>query len=356
MDEKFRPNSFRVTDFISWQETGSLDLNPKFQRRAVWKAGAKSYLIDSMHKGLPVPLVFLRERLDLGSGQTIREVVDGQQRLRTVLSYVAPNSLKDFDPKRDGFVVSRNHSRELAGKEFHELSDDSKERIYSYEFSVQTLPRGMTDSDVLEIFARLNSTGQTLSAQELRNAAYFGALKTLMYRLAFRYTDQWLAWGVFTPDQLARMAEVEMTSDLVYNILNGLSSKSQARLNRMYREYDQDFSGTKDVERQFCAVMDTIQTRFGEHMKRSAYSREVHFFTLFVYTYDLMFDLESDEFLRKPGRLPSSYEVGLAEASRRLKSLEVPANVLDAFARASADYGRRRTRLEYLREVVDLAG
>ena len=39
------PNQFRVADFLSWLKDGSLNLNPPFQRRSVWKPAAKSYLI-----------------------------------------------------------------------------------------------------------------------------------------------------------------------------------------------------------------------------------------------------------------------------------------------------------------------
>jgi len=41
---------FKIADFISWQKNGQLKLSPEFQRRAVWKPGAKSYLIDTIVK------------------------------------------------------------------------------------------------------------------------------------------------------------------------------------------------------------------------------------------------------------------------------------------------------------------
>jgi hypothetical protein len=38
---------YRVGDFVSWQKAGTLELSPAFQRRSVWKPGAKSFLIDT---------------------------------------------------------------------------------------------------------------------------------------------------------------------------------------------------------------------------------------------------------------------------------------------------------------------
>ena len=53
--------SFKVADFVSWQKSKALELSPRFQRRSVWKPGAKSYLIDTILRDFPVPIIFLRD-------------------------------------------------------------------------------------------------------------------------------------------------------------------------------------------------------------------------------------------------------------------------------------------------------
>ncbi len=88
--------TFKVSDFISWQKHNMLILNPKFQRRSVWSSGAKSYFIDTIIRGLPIPVIILRDiKTDLSSFEAKKEVVDGQQRLRTIISYVVPCLLRD---------------------------------------------------------------------------------------------------------------------------------------------------------------------------------------------------------------------------------------------------------------------
>jgi hypothetical protein len=110
---------YRVADFLSWQRGGTLVLNPDFQRRSVWKKGAKSYLIDTIVRNLSIPIIFLRDLpADLQTLQAKREVVDGQQRLRTVLAYIAPDSITNFDPGRDDFRIDSVHNGELGGKTF----------------------------------------------------------------------------------------------------------------------------------------------------------------------------------------------------------------------------------------------
>lgn len=345
---------FSVSDFLSWQRQGLLELNPPFQRRSVWKAGAKSYLIDTVVRGLPTPLIFLRERTDLDTFDTTREVIDGQQRLRTLIAFVEESALKDFDPVRDRVLVQRQHNPEIAQKKFGSLDKAVRERILKYEFSTHVLPTSTEDRDVLTIFARLNSTGTPLNHQELRNAKYFGVFKTLMYELAYEQLERWLGWGLFDADGIARMAEVELTSDLAANMIDGLSGKSQPGLGRLYLKYDDSLSGEAILASRFRATMDTIEDVLGPVLRQTVFSSQVYFVTLFQLVYDRLYGLGSQlgdrDVSARP--LPHGMRDRLLAASNDLRTENVPEDVLDAVRRASADSGRRRTRLEYLSAAV----
>jgi uncharacterized protein with ParB-like and HNH nuclease domain len=93
--KSFDSRTYSVNDFVEWDSQKQLVLNPAFQRRAVWSEKAKSYLIDTILRGKPIPKVFIRQKLNVTTKTSIREVVDGQQRLRTILSYL-----------RDGFALA----------------------------------------------------------------------------------------------------------------------------------------------------------------------------------------------------------------------------------------------------------
>ena len=56
---------YKVSDFLSWQRADSLSLSPSFQRRSVWPIAAKSFLIDTVVRGLPMPIIILREQTNL---------------------------------------------------------------------------------------------------------------------------------------------------------------------------------------------------------------------------------------------------------------------------------------------------
>ena len=200
--------------------------------------------------------MFLRERhTDLNSLEPAREIVDGQQRIRTVITYVAPHLLKKLNKNREPFTILSAHNEELAGKEFEQLSTSIKRRILDYQFSVHVLSSETDDREVLQIFARMNSTGTKLNAQELRNAKFFGEFKTSMYETALRHLSRWRAWNIFTEDNISRMDEVELTSEFAIYMLQGISARNKLMLDRIYDEKDSYYPEREEVERRFDIVM-----------------------------------------------------------------------------------------------------
>jgi hypothetical protein len=289
MPSKSTKTVYTVSDFLSWQRAKSLVLSPNFQRRSVWSASAKSYFIDTIARGLHVPIIFLREQTDLRTLESIREVVDGQQGLRTIIAYIDYSLLSDYKAEWDAFEIRRLHNPELAGKPFDKLPADMKRRILNYELSVHVLPSDTDDREVLQIFARMNSTGMKLNHQELRNAAYYGAFKQFNYKLAYEYLYSWRKWKIFSEVEIARMVEVEETGELVLLIMNGIKNKSQNALTNTYGNYDDDFPAVEEVANRFRAVMDTIELTLGEKIKETVFSRKTLFYTLFSFYYDYMY-------------------------------------------------------------------
>jgi uncharacterized protein with ParB-like and HNH nuclease domain len=78
---QIEPTPYNIGDLYQWYKDGTLILQPKFQRREVWSKNARSYLIDTIVRGYPIPKLYVRQQIDLDTGKSIREVVDGQQRL-----------------------------------------------------------------------------------------------------------------------------------------------------------------------------------------------------------------------------------------------------------------------------------
>lgn len=343
---------YKVADFLEWQRVGNLDLSPEFQRRTVWKPGAKSFLIDTVSRGLPTPIIFLRDRIDLSAMKPTREVVDGQQRLRTLLSFIDPKSLGNkWDPERDDFTVQKNHNAELAGKKFSELDPSIQRQLLDYSFSTHVLPSSVEDRDVLRIFQRMNSTGEKLKPQELRNAEFFGEFKTTMYELALEQLERWRNWGVFTGDEIARMKEVELTSDLAVIMLDGYGAKSQAKITKFYEEYNDAFPKVRRLSQRFRAMMDAIDELLGPELKKTVFSREIWFVVLAYFVYRELYDGRDLSVNFKRRRLPKNLTSRLLKVSEQIRSgADIPPDVLDAIRGASSDQKSRSARLRFVEE------
>ena len=342
--------TYRVSDFVTWQRHGTLILNPAFQRRTVWKPGAKSYLVDTVLRGLPMPLLFLRDRPSrLTTYEPDREVVDGQQRIRTLVSFIAPDSLPDFDPHRDEFKISRAHSRQFAGRTFEELPPEVQADILDYKFSVQVFPSDTDDRDILQIFARMNATGVRLNDQELRNAEWFGEFKTMMYELAAEQLPRWRNWSVFTDYNIARMEEVELTSEFAQLMFRGISGRSRAALDNLYQEYDDSFPAADEVARRFRYTFDSIDDKFRQDLRRSPLRRKTLFYSLFAVFYDTHFGLSSDLSTKRPRPVKADQLEWIKEAGQAIKDKQAPDEVLEATSRRTTHVSSRTQVFEYLR-------
>ena len=345
---------YKVSDFLSWQRAGTLKLSPSFQRRSVWKKGAKSYLIDTIIRGLPIPILFIRERrTNLTSFEPIREVVDGQQRIRTLISYISPDILDDIDEGRDVFTLMKSHNKEFAGKTFSRLPDDIQARILDYHFSVHVLPPGIDDREVLQIFARMNSTGTKLTHQELRNAEYFGEFKTSMYETGFRHLNRWRKWKIFTEDNISRMAEVELTSEFAIFMLNGITAKKKIVIDSAYDHRDNKFSERKEFERRFDSVMDSIDDTLGSDMPLLPFKNKTIFYGLFIAFCKVLFNEIPLTEYRKPKAITQKQINSLKGFAGKLEDKEIPLELLKAITRRTTDLLSREDLDKYFMRALE---
>src|SRR5262249_3723288 len=132
-----------------------------------------------------------------------REVVDGQQRLRTLFDFIAGK-----------LRLGRQIDAPWAGRTFTQLKPEQQESLRMYKFYVYQY-QNVTDQTILEIFARINTYSVPLNSQELRNGKYFGHFKSTVYQLGLDYLNFWRAAGIFTERAIARMQEAELTSELI---------------------------------------------------------------------------------------------------------------------------------------------
>jgi uncharacterized protein with ParB-like and HNH nuclease domain len=191
MQQQFETVNTSIKEISGWNEKDELVLQPRFQRRDVWSDKARSYLIDTIVRGKPIPKLYMRMIINPRTKRIAREIVDGQQRLKSVLMFLD-----------DAFKISRTHNEKYGGKYFSDMDDDIKEDILNYRFAIDVLEE-TPDEEVHDIFARLNTYSTTLNYQELRHAKYFGEFRASTYSLAYEFIPFWIKNNIFSDKRCA---------------------------------------------------------------------------------------------------------------------------------------------------------
>lgn len=302
-------SSYSVTDFQQWMESDNLVISPKFQRRGVWNRSARSYLIDTILLDLPVPPIYLRVTQSEDKKKTIREVIDGQQRISAVLDYVS-----------DKFPLYKNIDSDCVGKYFSDLEKSDQSQILGYSFICEVF-KGVQDADILKIFARLNTHSVKLNSQELRNGRFFGEFKQTAYALAFQHLEFWRQQRIFTEMGIARMNEVELTSELLIAMMAGLQDKKKS-IDEFYASNEDEFPGKRKLTIQFRQVIDEIVEAVGDELSETEFRRSPLFYSMFLAIFHRIHGVpELDIDTPALGKLSRQDKVGLQDAIQRLSNV-----------------------------------
>ena len=265
---KFEQTIWPVKRLVDEHNAHRLNLNPPYQRNDVWTAKAQQKLLESILSGKAIPTFFILQK----DNKTF-EMIDGQQRARTILGY-----------ERNMLVDHENHTFE------ERLSKSAKRKdvqsaFLNYPLSV-TLVMALDDNESIEdYYALLNSSGLRLNRPELKKAEYFTTnFLKLVQELASDERLQNLK--LFSASSSARMNDVDFVSELVSLIRFGISDKKEKVdqlyeddvLKGEYRALKEAFSKMIDIFQSFNQSTPLIRTR---------YKQKNDFYTLFYLFYTI---------------------------------------------------------------------
>ncbi len=224
---KRRSTTQDISWFLDLYRNDQLDLNPSYQRRSVWTEKDRKYFLDTVFRDYPCPAIFLHKEIN-GAGKQIYHVVDGKQRLETIIHFVENKIAidKDFEDMN------------IAGKKWKNIENDAslKKRFWDYVLPVEFIDtiEGIVINDV---FDRLNRNVKKLERQELRHAKYYGWFITKAEDESEK--EEWWNLGVVTKARMKRMKDVQFISELLIIILkNRIDGFDQDYIDQIYADYD----------------------------------------------------------------------------------------------------------------------
>lgn len=345
---------------ISWFQDhykgGRLAIRPPFQRKPVWADKQRCALIESILMDIPIPEVYVQvTQADDGSEEF--GIVDGQQRLRTILQFVGVEHAKDQEGEdHNAFSLEvLPQTSPFKDKTFTDITGVARKNFFQYEICVRFL---YTDDRkaVEDVFKRLNKFTMPLKAQELRNATYHGPFAKLSEQLAD--DEYWAVNRIVSPAAIRRMADIEMMSDLLIGLLHGAQGGSAKIIDEyyeMYEQFEDEFPEQNRVKRAFTKTLDMIKRLFPDIADVPRWGNRADFYTMFVVL----------------GNLPPNQAL-LPNADKRLReklvkfALEVDRSLEDPTAKTSGlakkyaraiekgsnDKARRADRHEALTQIV----
>lgn len=265
--KNFDTRTYNVSDFIEWHNNGLLELSPDFQRRSVWTEKAKSYLIDTLIRSKPIPKILITQNLQ--GAKNVRVVVDGQQRLRTILGFY-----------NGDFKISRVHNKEYSGKTYENLPSEVQNEFLKYELGVDVL-FDLPYEDILDIFARINSYTVKLQPQEILNARYVGYFKQNIFEYGLKYVNYYIEGCVLTKANVTRMAEAELTADLFISLIDTV--KTNKGVESYYKKYEEEEDDLPEASEKFDVIMSYIGSIYPPaELANTNWKRPQLFFTLFT--------------------------------------------------------------------------
>ncbi len=239
-----KPVTWLITDIIQWYKAKELIINDSFQRHSVWTPQAKTLLIDTILNELPLPKIYIRTRIDSKRQVTVKEIVDGQQRIRSIVEFA-----------NDEFALNKK-SEAYQGKYYKDLTEEEQEQFLGYAITAEQFLNA-TDDDVIDIFARLNSYTVSLNAAEKRHAAFQTELKFFVRKMSIKH--RWFVekYNIFTIKQRFRMADDAFFAELTRLILDGLCDGGAEKVTKFYKATKDAFF-TEEMQKKTESTLDEL--------------------------------------------------------------------------------------------------
>ncbi len=268
---RFTVTKWTIKKLYTVFKSGKLDLSPPYQRNFIWSTEDQQTLIDSINRRIPIPNFFILEK---GKGQY--EMVDGQQRSRTIISFIN-QVFKDFQGRH--------------------YSEKSHSNFFNFSFPL-TVIHDTEGESIEKFYALVNKTGIHLNKPEVRKADFYSTkLLTLVNEIA--ESKKFVGLKLFTYATLKRMNDKEFISELLVLIKDGHVDK-KGHLDEYFKN---DITDDLHIElkRRFNYVIDKINVLNTIYpINKTRYKQRNDFYTLFdfILNYSPYDELELIHFYR----------------------------------------------------------
>lgn len=264
-----------IKEISAMFENASLIVDDTYQRRSVWGEKDKIRLVETILLNLIIPVLFFwKADTDPDTGASITHIVDGQQRIKAICSYI--NNEFKLKPQ---FLLDDYAKNKYANKLFKDLDAEDKKAFWNYQLMVIDIDPAASRSDIITMFNRLNLTDYNLNDQEKRNSMS-GEFATLARELS--EAPIWDEYHLFTTTDIKRMKDVEFCASLILLYRKGIIDQTdQTALNQAYDELQENYKDAENDKNAIFAVIDLIPQFFLSDEVAKFLKKKTQLYTLF---------------------------------------------------------------------------
>lgn len=286
LEESIPTNDLKIIELYNKIDSGLLITQPKYQRKLVWKKQHKYAFINTILLNFPFPEICIASSdIDVDRMVATEVVVDGQQRLTTIVDYI----------KGEGDFLDQKKI-----PKFSDLDPVDKKSFLNYKVSVRDL-KDIDEALIKEIFQRINSTEYSLNTVEKNNAIYGDGEIALFSKQLIddQYTatedetdivinpeikkkvnDFFKEKEIFTQNDLKRMYDFQYIMLLSSTILEGNYYSRSTKVDEYLEKFNASFPDYKIVLDSLTKSLDIIsKLKFSE---KSYWYNKANLFSLII--------------------------------------------------------------------------
>jgi len=282
-------------------KNGQINLDPPYQRKPAWKTTQRRLLLASLFNGIPIPSLIFHKHFDTKSRKDIYDVLDGKQRIETILHFIELERIRGEEYLWVEFISPHTNKKdrlfynELQSKRINKEYENILEKFWRYELPIIEYEGELSDffdRNVAskEVFVRINSTGSPLKKHEIRHARYSGLFFELGDELERKYAGLFIKrWGVTSTSDMKRYLLHEFILELCTAVHLNSCSDRRKKLDELLSRYKWTKRELSYIRKSFKKIICWIEDIFPKDLiKVTRFKNNSDFYSLFVVLLNLL--------------------------------------------------------------------
>lgn len=368
-------HTLTIADIRDLYKRGQIELNPPYQRKPVWKAKQRELLLSSLFNGIPIPAIILYKHFNNDKLKDIYDVLDGKQRLETILHFINVKEIKDDAELKVEFENPHNNKKDDLS--FEELRKRKTSKKYDqdllsnfFRYAIPVIEYEGDIKDIFgrnvaakEVFVRINSTGSPLKKNEIRHSLWSGPFFNLGEKLENKKIHKELfhdRWKIISKTDIDRYLFHEFILELCTACYYNDFTDRRIKLDKLLSDHKWTTKEILTIENKFNRIISWIKDIFpNDEIRHTRFKNKSDFYSLFV----VLLKLLSKGYVTKDrknnkiaGRFLLTFSKQVQSLDSKIKERVIQETRLNRFEKEIAPYvnaTRQATDIKKNRETRD---